>query len=113
MLKVILSAALMHSIPVTVHTETVYEFVAHCGPDELSPCFNRIEERLIELMQKEGGRAFCLPGGFAAGMLKDEGVPVSILEYIRVGLSAARFGRAERPVDEVITDIVSTVYPCQ
>jgi hypothetical protein len=91
--------------------ETVYEFVEVCKEEKLGDCFFRIQERLTRL-NAEGHRRVCLPRTFGSTMVLDASVPVSVLDHVRLGLSAARFGSAEDDVDQVISKIVGTIYPC-
>jgi hypothetical protein len=92
--------------------ETVYEFAVTCHEDQLRACFDRIEERLDRVKAKEQGRAFCIPRAWGSPYFISTGYQVSILEYLRLGLSAARFGRAEQPVEDAIRDLVKQIYPC-
>ncbi len=94
------------------HAETVYEFVSLCKAETLSGCFNLIEKRLDRLRVAEQGRAFCLPRVWGATMVTSESYPVSVLEHVRLALSAARFGKAERSVEKEMTTIIAEVYPC-
>lgn len=89
--------------------ETVYEFATLCNGEKLGHCFSRIETRLTQL---NGGaeRRICLPVSFGA-MISDA-IPVSLLEHVRIRLSAARFGDASSAADDVIVRIVNGVYPC-
>lgn len=91
--------------------ETVYEFVSHCKEEGLADCFRHIEERLIRLNSGEK-RRICLPPAFGTALFATEGIPVSLLEHVRLGLSAARFGNAGQDVDEVISRLVSEIYAC-
>jgi hypothetical protein len=89
--------------------ETVYQFVALCNAEQLGHCFNRIDTRLLGL-NASTNRRICLPATFGA-MLSDV-IPVSLLEQVRVRLSAARFGDSATDVDDVIVRIVDEIYPC-
>jgi len=95
------------------HAETVYEFVSFCKAETLARCFNLIGNRLDRLRAVEQGRAFCLPRVWGATMVTSESYPVSVLEHVRLALSAARFGKAERPVEEQMKTIIAEVYPCR
>lgn len=101
------------ALPAAARAETVYDFTQSCRDDQLKACFARIEERLDLLRAKHQRRAFCIPQVWGATMVVSESYPVSILEYVRVRVSAARFGRAEQDVDTVITEIVGAIYPCR
>jgi len=92
---------------------TVYDFTMSCREERLSACFNRIEEHLERLKAVADGRRFCLPGAWGSSMFSSLEYPVSVLEYVRLAVSAARFGRAERDVDEVMSEVVAGLYPCQ
>lgn len=98
---------------VPVRAETVYEFTLACREDELAKCFDKIEERMIALKAAGPGRRICLPRAFGATMFESLEVPVSVLEHVRLGLSAARFGQTRADVDDVIRQIVSGIYPCE
>jgi hypothetical protein len=91
--------------------ETVYEFISGCRQDRLADCFYRIAERLKQL-NTSGARRVCLPESFGGGIYDSGVLPVSLLEEVRVHLSAARFGRAEVNVDDVMSGIVNGIYPC-
>jgi hypothetical protein len=93
--------------------ETVYEFVSYCRSESLAHCFNLIEKRIDRLRVTEQGRAFCLPRVWGATSVTSESYPVSVLEHVRLALSAARFGKAERPVEEQMKSIIAEVYPCR
>ncbi len=93
----------------SARAETVYQFAALCSAEQLGHCFNRIETRLVDL-DKGTHRRICLPASFGA-MLSNV-IPVSLLERVRVRISAARFGDAEADVDDVIVRIVDEIYPC-
>jgi hypothetical protein len=89
--------------------ETVYELVALCNAEKLGLCYSRIDVHLTRL-NTGPMRRICLPTSFGA-MLSNT-IPVSMLERVRLGLSAARFGQAEVAADDVIVSIVNGVYPC-
>lgn len=91
--------------------EAVYEFVTRCRQERLADCFALIGERLSQLNTGDG-RRICLPRAFGGTIFESGVVPVSLLEYVRVKLSAARFGRAGSNVDDVIVGIVNALYPC-
>jgi hypothetical protein len=52
-------------------------------------------------------RAWGTPGYITSGY------PISVLEHIRLSVSAARFGNAEEPVDIAMRDILKAIYPCE
>ena len=106
----IMAAAL--SVPQVLRAETVYEFATNCHENELAKCFELIKERLDLVKAKEQGHAFCMPGAWGMMDFPFSDYPVSILEHIRLSLSAARFGNAEQPVESAITDIIAKIYPC-
>jgi hypothetical protein len=93
------------------HAEAVYEFVKHCHDEKLGHCFNRIGTRLSGL-NTGPNRRICLPRSFGGTMVESGVIPVSLLEHVRLKLSAARFGDAGSDVDAVITRIVNGIYPC-
>lgn len=105
--------AMSLSIAGPARAETVYQFVLECKSETLARCFTIIGLRLDRLRAMEQGRAFCLPNVWGATMVMSDSIPVSILEHVRLALSAARFGNAERPVDEQMKAIVAEIYPCQ
>ena len=70
--------------------EAVYDFVAQCRGEKLGHCFNRIGTHLTGL-NASPNRRICLPVSFG-GMLSNGVIPVSLLEHVRLKLSAARFG---------------------
>jgi hypothetical protein len=78
----------------------------------LRGCFDKIKDRLDRVKAKEQGRSFCIPRIWGAHYYVSSGYPVSILEHIRIGLSAARFGKSGQNVDDAIRDIVRDIYPC-
>ena len=90
--------------------EPVYEFVAHCRAEKLGHCFHRIGARLTGL-DTGPNRRICLPTSFG-GMLSADVIPVSLLDHVRLNLSAARFGNSGTEVDDVIVRIVNRIYPC-
>ena len=90
--------------------EPVYEFVAHCRAEELGHCFHRIGTRLTGL-DAGPNRRICLPLRFG-GILAEGVIPVSLLDHVRMKLSAARFGDSGTEVDDVIVRIVNGIYPC-
>ena len=92
-------------------SETVYEFVSQCRQEQLGDCFYQIDARL-ERLNAGTDRRVCLPQAFGATMTYNGAVPVSLLEHVRLGLSAARFGNAEQDVDDAITAIVNRIYRC-
>lgn len=94
-------------------SETVYQFVLECKTETLARCFTIIGHRLDSLRAAEQGRGFCLPSVWGATMVVSNSYPVSILEHVRLALSAARFGNAERPVEEQMKAIVAEIYPCE
>lgn len=106
-------AALFILAPTVARAESVYEFVVQCREDQLTRCFNLIEERLDGLKASEDGRAFCLPKAWGSSLFHNVGYPVSVLEHVRLRMSASRFGGAERPADIVLGEILGGIYPCQ
>lgn len=108
-----LIAALVLLAPNGVRAETVYEFAVQCREDQLSRCFNLIEERLDTLRASEDGHTFCLPKAWSASLFQAVGYPVSVLEHVRLRMSASRFGNAERPADTVMGEILGGIYPCR
>lgn len=95
--------------PAPAQAEPVYDFVTHCRQARMADCFQSIADRLNEL---KGRRRICLPRGFGGALSETGVIPVSLLEHVRVQLSAARFGDAETNVDDVMARIVNTIYPC-
>lgn len=91
--------------------ETVYEFVSACRQQQLAVCFDRIDRRLMRL-NSGTQRRICLPRAFGAVLTESVGVPVSVLEHVRLALSAAQFGDAGTEVDDVMVRIVGGLYPC-
>jgi hypothetical protein len=105
---VVLSALIC---PRAARAEAVYEFVTRCRQERLADCFALIGDRLARL--DTGARPrICLPRAFGGMMLDGGVVPVSLLEHVRVKLSAARFGQAGAETDDVIASIVNGIYPC-
>jgi hypothetical protein len=90
--------------------EPVYEFVAHCRAEKLGHCFHRIGTRLTGL-NTGPNRRICLPLSFGS-MLSSGVIPVSLLDHVRLKLSAARFGDSGTEVDDVIVRIVNGIYRC-
>jgi hypothetical protein len=110
-LVAILVAVSVILLPRPASAESVYEFVSQCRQDRLADCFYRIAQRIKQL-NASGTRRICLPDSFGGGMFDSGVLPVSLLEEVRVHLSAARFGRAEVNVDDVMSGIVNGIYPC-
>jgi hypothetical protein len=92
---------------------TVYDFVIGCREERQMECLKAIEERIVRLRETENERSFCLPRAFGATMFQSLHIPISLLDYVRLGLSAARFGKAKREVDDVIREILAGIYPCK
>lgn len=112
MRQAILAALVLFRLTSLARAQTVYEFVSTCRADDLGACFTQIEDHLDRLKTVEQGLSFCLPRAWGATMYESVGYPVSVLDHVRLGLSAARFGNAGRPADDVIKDIIGKVYPC-
>ena len=93
------------------HAEAVYEFVKQCRDEKPGHCFNRIATRLSDL-NTGANRRICLPRTFGGTMVESGVIPVSLLEHVRLQLSAARCGDAGSDVDGVIARIVNGIYPC-
>jgi hypothetical protein len=110
-MKAKLIALCLATIPATARAEPVYDFVASCRQEQLAECFHQIEQRLTRLNAGANSR-ICLPKAFGATMFESVGIPVSVLDHVRLGLSAARFGDAGRDVDDVMSEIVTAIYPC-
>jgi hypothetical protein len=89
--------------------ETVYEFVSLCRGEKLGYCFDRIATRLNSL-NSPPNRRICLPTGFG-GMVTGV-LPVSLLDIVRLKLSAAQFGDSGSDADQVLVRIVNGIYPC-
>jgi len=95
-----------------VRAEPVYDFIANCRHQGLGSCFALINERL-NMLNSGAQPRICLPQAFGGLMLGDGVVPVSLLEHVRVKLSAARFGHAGDDADATIASIINGIYPCQ
>ncbi|HEX2841716.1 hypothetical protein [Hyphomicrobium sp.] len=93
--------------------ETVYEFALSCQQEKLATCFARVESHLDRLKAAEQGRSFCMPNFWGGPLILSAGYPVSVLEHVRLAVSAARFGSAGRNVDDAMRDIVAGIYPCE
>ncbi len=93
--------------------EPVYDFVVHCRAQSLGMCFHLISERLSRLDHADPQQRVCLPRFFGATMVDSGVIPVSVLEYVRLRLSAARFGDAGTDVEVVMARIVRTIYSCE
>lgn len=107
-----LIALIVAAVPVTARAEPVYDFVSNCREEQLADCFHQIEQRLNRL-NSGSNRRVCLPRAFGATMFESVGIPVSVLEHVRLALSAARFGKSQHDVDTVISEIVAGIYPCE
>lgn len=92
--------------------ETVYDFTMRCNEMSLRGCLDDIEAHLVQLEGKEQGNAFCIPRAWGRPEFLSGGFPISLLEYLRVGLSASRFGHAQEPVEDAMRDILAELYPC-
>lgn len=110
-LKLLFALGMMALPLQPAQAEPVYEFVRTCKEEPLGHCFFRIQERLSYL-NREAVRRICLPRAFGATFVHSVSIPVSLLEHVRLGLSAARFGEAGDDVDDVIAKIVGTIYHC-
>jgi AraC-like DNA-binding protein len=106
-------AALMLLVAGDARATTVYEFALNCREDALSSCFGRISKHLDRLKAGHQGESFCMPRVWGATSTEGEGYPVSVLEHLRLGLSAARFGNAGRDVDDVLRELAAGLYPCE
>jgi hypothetical protein len=91
--------------------DDVYEFVKQCRDEKLGDCFDRIGTRLSDLNAGPNWR-ICLPRRFGGTLIESGVIPVSLLEHVRLKLSAARFGDAGSDADDVIVRIVNGIYPC-
>ena len=96
----------------SARAEPVYDFITHCRQQRLGDCFALINERL-NMLGSGAHRSICLPRAFGGLMLGDGVVPVSLLEHVRVKLSAARFGHAGADANATIASIINGIYPCQ
>ena len=90
----------------------VYDFVIDCKAAPLWACFGRLETELDQIREREQNHAFCVPPIWNSFMPSTR-YPVSVLDYMLLRLSAARFGRAGDPTDEVLRDILADMYPCR
>jgi hypothetical protein len=93
-----------------VQAEPVYDFVEQCRAATLGHCFHSISTRLT-VLNTGPNRRICLPVSFG-GMLSGGIIPVSLLEHVRLKLSAARFGDAGTDVDVVMVRVVNQIYNC-
>lgn len=100
----------LFAVAAPARADTVYEFVASCRRETLGQCFNRISERLDALKAWDQHSAYCFPPAYKA--MVGDSYPISVIEYLRLALSAARFGESSRPTDSVITDLLARIYPC-
>lgn len=96
----------------SARAETVYEFASKCHENQLSACFNRIEERLDAIKAAKNGHAYCLPRAWGSTMFESVSYPVSVLEYVRLGMASASFGKSSLPADDVMSSILGEIYPC-
>lgn len=92
--------------------EPVYDFVTNCRHQRLGDCFALINERL-NVLNSGAHPSICLPRAFGGLMLGDGVVPVSLLEHVRVKLSAARFGHSGDDANATIASIINRIYPCE
>jgi len=98
-----------HAMP--ARAEALYEFVNHCRDEQLGRCYDRIGDRLNSLNVR-ADRRICLPVSFGGITLQAGVIPVSLLEHVRIKLSAACFGEAGANVDDVMAEIINGIYPC-
>lgn len=98
--------------PQMLHAETVYEFATSCHEDELAECFNHVRDALDRVKAKGQGQAFCMPRSWGMMDSPFSEYPVSLLDHIRLALSAARFGKAEQSADSAISEVLAKIYPC-
>lgn len=96
-----------------VRAETVVDFVSACNNSELAACFERISNEIDTLKSAEGGKTFCLPRAWGATMFESVGYPVSVLEHVRLGMSASRFGGSEQPANSAMSAILAKTFPCR
>ncbi|HYD14985.1 MAG TPA: hypothetical protein VEA77_01155 [Hyphomicrobium sp.] len=97
----------------SANADTVYEFGAHCRAASLGSCFALIEERLERLEARDQRQRFCVPRAWGASMFASVRYPVSVLDHVRLAMSAARFGHAGSDADELLLEIMGRVYPCE
>ena len=99
-------------MPSAVRAETVYEFATACHEDQLNTCFNLIRDRL-DSAESEGARPGLLPAArLGHASIHHQRLPISSRASQAV-VSAARFGKAEEPVDIAMRDILKAIYPCE
>ncbi|MEG6507774.1 hypothetical protein V6C03_02215 [Methyloligella sp. 2.7D] len=104
---------LLFAAPLPAHAETVYEFSRSCKALPLHLCFKAIAGLVDQAKQDGQGRAFCMPEVWVTPGDVTRSYPVSLLERLRVSLSAARFGRAEMPAEEALQETLAEIYPCE
>ena len=96
----------------TARAEAVWDFVASCDGAPLGDCLGRVQAAIERVRAGEDGHAFCIPpvwGGFVPSTT----YPVSVLDYVRLRLSAARIGRAGDPADAVVRSVLVEMFPCR
>jgi hypothetical protein len=94
------------------HADTVYEFALQCRAASLGSCFALIDERLERLEARDKRQRFCVPRAWGVSMFASVRYPVSLLDHVRLAMSAARFGHAGSDADETLLEIMARVYPC-
>ena len=90
----------------------MFDFVARCDSAPLDACFDEIRTQLDQLRATENRHGFCIPpvwGGFVPSRI----TPVSVLDYLKLRLSAARIGRAGEPTEAVLRDVLADMFPCR
>jgi len=110
-LAIMLLAVATVSLAGPARGEALYEFVSHCRDEQPGRCYDRIGKRLNSL-NAGAEKRICLPQSFGGIMLDGGVIPVSLLEHVRLKLSAACFGAAGADVDDVMAAIINGIYPC-
>jgi len=110
-LTIVLFVSVCISLAGPARGEALYEFVSHCRDEQLGRCYDRIGEHLNSL-NAGAEKRICLPQSFGGITLEDGVIPVSLLEHVRLKLSAACFGEAGADADDVMVDIINGIYPC-
>lgn len=96
----------------SANAESVYEFGARCRTASLGGCFAVIQDRLERLEARDRRQRFCVPRAWGVSMFASVRYPVSVLDHVRLAISAARFGHAGSDADELLLEMMARIYPC-
>lgn len=112
-MRIVLAVLLCAVTCSAARADALYEFVTACRSSPLGICFRRIEDELNQARTAGEGKSFCIPQVWAGNLIPTTSYPVSVLDYVLLRLSAARVGRAGQPVQVVLRDTLTELFPCR